>query len=56
MSSSDRRLHFGLGDEKAIRSVEITWSSGRTQALDEVKADRVPRVEEPGVDSLVAGG
>ena len=50
MSSSDRRLHFGLGDDTSIRSVEITWPDGRKQVLDEAKVDRVLRVEEPRQD------
>jgi hypothetical protein len=47
MSSSDRRVHLGLGDEDEIASVEITWPSGQTQVLDGAKADRIIRVEEP---------
>ena len=48
MSSSDRRLHFGLGGEASLRSVEVTWPSGATQVLTDVKVDQVLRVEEPG--------
>ena len=47
LSSSDKRLHFGLGTEPLIQSLEIRWPSGRTQMLEAVKADRVLRVEEP---------
>ena len=47
MSSSDRRVHFGLGREKKIASVEIRWPSGKVQQLGKVKADRVRRVVEP---------
>jgi hypothetical protein len=47
MSSSDRRVHIGLGDESSIQSVEVIWPSGQTQVLKGVKADRVVRVEEP---------
>ena len=46
MSSSDRGVHFGLGAEKTIRSVEITWPSGQTQVVDRVQVDRIVRVEE----------
>ncbi|NWG12726.1 MAG: CRTAC1 family protein [Acidobacteria bacterium] len=48
MSSSDRRLHFGLGGEQAVRSVEIRWPRGKVQTLADVPVDRVTRVEEPG--------
>ena len=47
MSSSDRRVHVGLGEETAASSVEITWPSGQTQSLKDVKADQVVRIEEP---------
>jgi len=47
MSASDRRIHFGLGEEKVIKSIEIRWPSGKTQTLGEVKVDQVLKVEEP---------
>jgi hypothetical protein len=47
MSSSDKRLHFGLGKDAEVRSLEIRWPSGKLQNLERVKADRVLRVEEP---------
>jgi tetratricopeptide (TPR) repeat protein len=40
-SSSDPRVHFGLGESKQVRSVEIIWPSGRRQKLDNVEADRI---------------
>ena len=47
MSSSDRRLHFGLGGDSAARTIEIRWPSGQAQTLENVKADQVLRVQEP---------
>jgi enediyne biosynthesis protein E4 len=47
MSSSDRRVHFGLGTEKSIREAEIRWPSGVVQILPHPDVDRVLRVEEP---------
>jgi hypothetical protein len=47
MSSSDRRVHFGLGDETEIESVEIRWLSGEVQTLTGVKADQFLKAEEP---------
>jgi hypothetical protein len=45
-SSSDKRLHFGLGtSEKA--NVEIFWPSGIHQTLNEVRADQFLEVREP---------
>lgn len=47
MSSSDRRVHFGLGKEAAIRQIEIQWPSGAVQKVEHPQSDRVLRVEEP---------
>ncbi|RPI19928.1 MAG: CRTAC1 family protein [Acidobacteria bacterium] len=47
MSSSEKRLHFGLGSETKIRSVEVRWPSGQIQKLTDVVADKVLKVEEP---------
>jgi enediyne biosynthesis protein E4 len=47
LSSSDKRLHFGLGREALAQSVEIRWPSGIVQQLKNVKADQILRVEEP---------
>jgi hypothetical protein len=41
-SASDKRVHFGLGAETGIASVEITWPSGIVQ-----------RVEKPGINKVL---
>ncbi|MGC2658797.1 MAG: CRTAC1 family protein [Bryobacteraceae bacterium] len=46
-SSSDRRVHFGLGAAKSIRTVEIDWPSGTHQVLQNVVADQILTVKEP---------
>jgi len=46
LSSSDKRLHFGLGKESSISLVEIRWPSGIVQQLKEVKSDQVLDVDE----------
>jgi len=46
MSSSDKRVHFGLGAETKIASVEIRWPSGIRQTLLNVTADQILTVEE----------
>ena len=49
LSSSDPRLHFGLGPVTTLESVEIAWPDGRRQTLRAVRADRILRVQEaPG--------
>jgi hypothetical protein len=46
-SSSDRRVHFGLGAEPKAKSVEIEWPSGIKQRLEDIVADRILHVTEP---------
>jgi len=47
MGSSDRRVHFGLGPETRIRSLDITWPSGVRQTLENLAADQILKVTEP---------
>ena len=47
MSSSDKRVHFGLSDETRIASIEIRWPSGIQQVLKDVAADQFLKVDEP---------
>ena len=51
LSSSDKRVNFGLGTETAAQSIEIRWPSGIRQTLKNVKADQYLTVNEPGPDS-----
>jgi len=46
MSSSDKRVHFGLGSEKQIALIEIRWPRGGVQILRDVVADQFLKVEE----------
>ncbi len=46
-SSSDSRVHFGLGGSRKIREIEIRWPSGIKQLLHDVDADRILTIEEP---------
>ncbi|HEU0119149.1 MAG TPA: CRTAC1 family protein [Bryobacteraceae bacterium] len=45
-SSSDKRVHFGLGSERRARRLEIHWPSGIVQQLDNIDADQVLKVKE----------
>jgi hypothetical protein len=47
LSSSDKRVHFGLGPETSAQKVEIRWPSGILQTLRDVKADQILEVDEP---------
>ena len=46
LSSSDKRVHFGLGDAKTA-DVEVIWPSGTHQVLKGVQADQILEVREP---------
>ena len=46
-SSSDSRVHFGLGSNSRISQIEIRWPSGIRQVLRDVAADRILTIEEP---------
>jgi hypothetical protein len=45
-AQNQRRLHFGLGKNPRIEKVEIRWSSGRTQTLDNPVIGQVNKVKE----------
>lgn len=47
LSSSDPRVHFGLGAGKSADTIEIQWPSGRSQTLRNVKADQLLSIDEP---------
>ena len=46
LCSGDKRLHFGLGAEPRVDSVEVRWSSGRRQLFVDLPVDRYLLIEE----------
>jgi len=46
-SSSDSRVHFGLGSNRQIKTIDIHWPSGIHQQLHDVGVDRVLTIAEP---------
>jgi hypothetical protein len=46
LSASDKRVHFGLGGNTIVKSLQIDWPSGVIQTLSNVKADQVLVVRE----------
>jgi len=46
-SSSDKRVHFGLGASTRIREIELRWPSGQVQVLRDVRADQILKITEP---------
>ncbi len=47
LSSSDKRVHFGLGQDKLVQKIEIRWPSGIRQTIKDVNADQVLIIDEP---------
>jgi len=47
LSSSDKRVHFGLGPETVVRMIEIRWPSGIRQTMKDVGVDQILKIEEP---------
>jgi enediyne biosynthesis protein E4 len=45
-SSSDKRVHFGLGSATMIDRIELAWPSGIKQVLTNVKADQILTITE----------
>jgi enediyne biosynthesis protein E4 len=49
-SASDRRVHFGLGADELVKTIEIRWPSGVIQKLSNVKANQILKVVEKRPD------
>ena len=47
LSSSDVRLHVGLGTAKTARRIDVLWPDGARQVLNDVAANQVLVVKEP---------
>jgi hypothetical protein len=45
-SSSDKRVHFGLGDATVVDRIELAWPTGVKQVLTHVGADQILTVTE----------
>ena len=46
LSSNDRRVAFGLGDEGRIDELQVRWPSGMVTVIEEIEADQVLTVTE----------
>jgi hypothetical protein len=47
MSSTDKRVHFGLGSENEVALIEIQWPRGTSQLIKDIKADQFLTIREP---------
>jgi len=46
-SSSDSRVHFGLGKNRVVKDIEVRWPSGIKEVLHNVATDQILTVDEP---------
>ena len=49
LSTSDSRLHFGLGDDAVMKKIEVRWPGGLIQEFHDVKADAIYEIKEGDV-------
>jgi hypothetical protein len=49
-SQFSRVAHFGLGEEKAVDELEVTWPSGAKQAFTNIAADQLIGIDEDRPD------
>lgn len=46
LSQNDLRVHFGLGAEKKMDTVEVRWPNGKTEILHDVMTDAIYTISE----------
>ena len=46
LSQSDLRVHFGLGKNSAVDTLEIHWQSGRREQFTNLKSNQILRIKE----------
>ena len=46
-ASRDPRAHFGLGEFKTVKELEIRWPSGERQIVKDLPANQIHRIVEP---------
>ena len=51
LSASDKRVHFGLGQQSIVQGIEIRWPSGIRQTLKNIPADQILQIDEPATPS-----
>ena len=47
LSANDPRIHFGLGTENVVETLEVQWPSGTVQTLRKARANRLLTITEP---------
>jgi hypothetical protein len=56
-SSSDKRVHFGLGTDRIVNRIELWWPTGVKQVLSNVNVDQILTITEsdrrPGNEAVI---
>jgi hypothetical protein len=52
LSSSDKRVHFGLGTQSIVEMIEIRWPSGIRQTIKNVAADQILKIDEASAETV----
>ncbi len=52
LSSSDKRVHFGLGTQIVVEMIEIRWPSGIRQTIKNVAADQILKIDEASAETV----
>jgi hypothetical protein len=47
LSQNDPRMHFGLAKNEVAEKIEIKWPSGKSQVLENTKANQILTITEP---------
>ena len=49
-----QRLHFGLGDQEVVQSIEVIWPNGETEIFEAIPADQVLKItqNQPQIETL----
>ena len=47
LSQNDPRIHFGMGNNEIADRITLIWPSGKTQTLENVKANQIIEIKEP---------
>jgi hypothetical protein len=50
-SAVDKRLYFGIGQDNAVRRVEIRWPSGTRQVIRDPSVRKIIRITEPSASA-----
>ncbi len=46
LSGNDRRLHFGMGEDRTVKEIEVVWPSGVVQRLTDVTTNQILSITE----------